>query len=113
MSGAVGEGVGEGESGGLHTVWQSSERSVITKPDPHLKSKDRGLSLDVSLLHCTTLKAFDVDHLVICLELRKVFILNRTAETFLGSTDGGPLIIFTEFAVSGPCEECVVGDATP
>jgi hypothetical protein len=99
----------------VHGVWKSSERRVITRPDPHLKSKDRGLSFEVSLLHCTTLKALDVDHLVICRELRKVFMLRRTAETLRGSTEGGPLIVLMEPLVSGPCpcDECLVGDATP
>ena len=107
--------VGEGQFVGVQTVRESSERRVITSPDPHLKSKDRGLSFETSLLHCTTLKALELDHLVIGRELRKVFMLRRTAETLRGSTEGGPLIEFKEPLVSGPCpcDECLVVEASP
>ena len=69
------------EGKGVQVPKKSSDSRVITRPDPHLKSKDRGRNLEVSLPHWTTLKVFEVDHLVICLELRKVFMLNRTAAT--------------------------------
>jgi hypothetical protein len=40
-------------AGHAHVLYVSSGRRVMTSPDPHLKSNDRGLSFDVSLLHRT------------------------------------------------------------
>ena len=66
---------------------------VITSPDPHLKSRDRGLSLEVSLLQCRIFTVLNMDHLVTCLELRNAFMLDRTVDTLRGSREGTTLVV--------------------